>query len=285
MVIHPALASLRAVCPRCRRLVRPGTCELDHTQALEPAVAAERERMVELTWGMPDHRQALRKSASQRLGARRMFTGAVTFASATGAVYIGTADGLLSLVSGVFMGMFGAALATGRAQVVIPGPALDIPRWPHVGTGRIVHGEPLASPGSGTPCAAWAIELRYDGPWGSRTVFRAGATLGVDIVLDSGGHVRIPGGALWLDGKFNQLDGEEASVQELLREIDPDAASSDWELFPFNIITEQLVDEGDRVEVLGVVEPRPTQTDDVPLYRDAPASELVHIGLPVMRRV
>jgi hypothetical protein len=285
VVLDPALESLRAVCPRCRRLVRPGTCELDHNQALELSVTAERERMVELTWGMPEHRNALRKSASQRLGARRVFTGAVTFASATGAIYIGTTDGLISLVSGAFMGLFGAAIATGRSQVVIPGPALDLPRWPHVGTGRIVHGAKLVSPGSGTPCAAWAIELRYDGPWGSRTVFRAAATLGVDIVLDSGGLVRIPGGALWLAGKFIQLDGEETSVDELLREIDPDAASSDWELFPFNIISEQLLHEGDRVEVLGVVEPRPARSDDVPLYRDAPASELVHLGLPVLRRV
>jgi hypothetical protein len=46
---------------------------------------------------------------------------------------------------------------------------------------------------------------------------------------------------------------------------------------------EQHLDEGDRVEVLGSVEPRPVQGEDR-LYRDTPTIELVPPGLPVLRR-
>lgn len=275
---------LSAVCPRCRRLMRPGTCEVDRNDALELADPDQRERMVELTWGTPEHRAALRKSTSQRVDARRMFTGGVTFAMTTGAVFIGVGDVLVSLVTGAVMGLFGAVFAAARPLVLIPASAPALPSWPRVGTGRIVHGEEVIAPGSGTPCAAWAVELRYDGPWGTRTIFRAAATAGLDIIMDGGDHVRIPAGAVWLDGTFIQLDGEHASIDELLREVDPAGATSDWPLFPFNIIREQLLDEGDRVEVLGVVEPRPAQGDDVRLYRDAPAIELVHAGVPVLRR-
>jgi hypothetical protein len=265
--------------------MRPGTCEIDHNPALELADPVQRERMVELTWGTSEHRDALRKSTSQRLDAKRTLTGGVTFAMTTGAMYIGTGEGVISLASGAFMGLLGAVFGSARPLVLIPSSAPAMPSWPRIGTGRIVHGDELIAPGSSTPCAAWAIELRYDGPWGTRTIFRAGATLGLDIVMDGGDHVHIPAGALWLDGTFNQLDGEEASIDELIREVDPTAAASDWELFPFNIIREQLLDEGDRVEVLGVVEPRPAHADDPRLYRDAPAIELVHTGVPVLRRV
>jgi hypothetical protein len=264
--------------------MRPGTCPVDDNTALVLADPAQRERMVELTWGTPAHRDNLRKSTSQRLDARRTLTGGVTFAMMTGAIYIGTGEGLISLASGAIMGLFSGVFAAARPLVLIPGSAPAMPSWPRIGTGRIVHADELVAPGSGTPCAAWAVELRYDGPWGTRTIFRAAASLGLDIVMDGGDHVRIPAGALWLDGNFIQLDGEHASIDELLREVDPLGADSDWQLFPFNIIREQLLDEGDRVEVLGVVEPRPAHADDPRLYRDAPAIELVHTGVPVLRR-
>ena len=284
MILERPLDLLRAVCPRCRRLVRAGTCEVDHNRVLELADAAQRERMVELTWGTPEHRDVLRRSTSQRREVKRTLTGSIMFAMSTIAAYVGTGEGLISLGVGAIMGLTGAVFAAARPLVLIPGSAPAMPGWPRIGAGRIVHAEESISPGSGTPCAAWAIELRYDGPWGARTIFRAAATLGLDIVLDGGDHVRIPAGALWLDGTFIQLDGEHASIDELLREVDPNAAASDWTLFPFNIIREQLLDEGDRVEVLGVVEPRPAHNDDPRLYREAPAIELVHTGLAVLRR-
>lgn len=276
--------TLRAVCPRCRRLARAGTCSVDGETTLVLRDAAQRERMVERVWGDAAQRQALRASQAKRLDPQRAAVGSVTGALTFGASYIGTGNGLLSLIVGGVTGLLGAAVAVARPLVLIPTPASPLPAWPRVGLGKVVHGEELLAPGSATPCVAWAVELRNAGPWGTRTVFRAGATLGMDIVMDGGDHVRIPAGALWLDGPLAQLDGEERTIDDLVEDVDPGGADSEWTLFPFNIIMEQHLDEGDRVEVLGVVEPRPVANDDMRLYRDAPTTELVHAGLPVLRR-
>jgi hypothetical protein len=275
--------ALRAVCPRCRRLVRPGRCDVDGNEALELADPVQRERMVELSWGTPEHRKTLRRSIEKPLAPRRAFLGTVTFAVSTVVGFFATHETTLALLCGGVVGVIGVLAGAARPLILIPAGAPALPAWPKVGSGKIVHGEELIAPGSGTPCVAWTIELRYAGSWGTRTVFRAGATLGMDIVMDGGDHVRIPAGPFWLDGPLLQLDGEERSIDELLEEIDPSGEDNDWKLFPFNIIMEQHLDEGDRVEVLGVVEPRPVQGEDR-LYRDTPTIELVHAGLPVLRR-
>lgn len=276
------MIDLVAVCPRCRRLTGRGTCDADGSEALELADPAQRERMVELIWGNAAQRDALLLARDRKIMPRR---GASAFAGAiaTGAAYLGTGDMMVSVLVGTVSAVFGAVAGSSRPTLLIPSPALPMPAFARVGTGKITQCDELISPGSSAPCAGWAVELRYAGSWGSRTTFRAGATLGMDIVMDGGDRVRIPAGPLWVDGPLAQLDGEDQAIDELLADLDPDGKDRDWALFPFNIIMEQLVNQGDRVDVLGVVEPRPV-AGDARLYRDTPEIELVHRGLPVLRR-
>ena len=284
--LDPPLDQLRAVCPRCRRLVPPGSpCAIDRSDVLELADPAQRERMVEATWGPAEKRETLQRSASEKFRAKRLASGLGTLAGSLGLVYAATADTTISLLAGAIGGIMGAAIARARRLILIPGTATDMPQWPRVGFGRIVSAEDqIISPASNSPCVAWALELRYHGSWGTRTTLRAGATLGFEVLLEGGERVRVPAGPLWIDGPLAQVDGEDTLVDALVDAVDPEARSSDWQLFQFNIIVEQVLHANDRIEVLGPVEPRPITDDNVRLYRESPPTELVHAVLPVVRR-
>ena len=283
--LDPPLDQLRAVCPRCRRLVPSGSpCALDRSEVLELGDPAQRERMVEATWGSAEQREAMQRGANEKFRAKRVASGLGTLAGSLGLVYAATADTTIALVAGAFGGIMGAAIARARRLILIPGTATPMPQWPRVGFGRIVSGEQIISPASNAPCVAWALELRYQGSWGTRTTLRAGATLGFEVLLEGGERVRVPAGPLWIDGPLAQVDGEDAWVDALVHAIDPDARASAWQLFQFNIIVEQVLHANDRVEVLGPVEPRPITDDTVPLYRESPPTELVHAVMPVVRR-
>jgi tetrahydromethanopterin S-methyltransferase subunit B len=278
------LDRLRAICPRCRRLLPVGgTCQLDGQPALELRNVVERDSMVEAIWGSLEHREQLRQSVAQRAGAQRVRGGLIAFASTFALGCAIQADIVLGLITGVLGGAVGFSVGAARSRVMIPIDASPLPQWNSVGHGTIVGAREILAPGSRARCAAWSIELRYQGSWGKRTTLRAGGSAGFDIRLDGGEHVRIPAGALWLDDRLAQVDGDDAIVDDLVHLVDPHGLRSSWPLFPFNIIVEQVLLPDDRVEVLGPVEPRPIADDSTRLYRDAAPTMLFHTTLPVLR--
>jgi hypothetical protein len=280
------LERLDAVCPRCRRLVAPGVpCAIDGAEVLDLGDASQRARMVDATWGTAAQRATLKRTADQGFRAKRFASGAVVGGFTLGVAFAAAASPPIAFFAATMGAIIGGATARGGKLMMIPSGGIEMPKWPRVGSGRVVGGESIVSPASDAPCLAWSLELRYQGSSGTRTTLRAGATRGFEVVLDGGDRVRVPAGPIWLDGPFAQLDGEDATVDDLIAWLDPDAdADSDWKLFPFNIIAEQVLYANDRVDVLGVVEPRPINDDAARLYRDSPRTELVHPSLPVLRR-
>src|SRR5207302_401634 len=103
-------------------------------------------------------------------------------------------------------GAIGFSASGARSRILIPADAAKLPAWPNVvGRGRVVATREIVAPGTRARCAAWSLELRYQGSWGSRTTLRAGATAGFDVRLDGGEHVRIPPGAMWLADRLVQV--------------------------------------------------------------------------------
>jgi hypothetical protein len=278
---EPPLAALRALCPRCRRLVEPDRpCAIDASPTWRPSVPAERAHLVEALWGDEDRRKALRATTAPTT--RRLRTGVAIAAGTYGAAFAFAGATFDAVVMALAGGVAGAALSGVRSMRRIPADAAVLPRWPRVGSGRIVAAAPSVSPGSLMQCAAFAVELRYTGSWGTRATLRIGASAGLEIELDGGAHLRVAPGPLWSTSAMVQLDGEDAVIDDLVAWLDPEDASAEWKLFPYNEIHEATLEIGDRVEVFGEVEPRPAAADPTGLYRVAAPGELVHTGLPIV---
>lgn len=282
--LRPPYDTLTALCPRCRRLVTPDApCVLDSATPLSTDDAAQRERLVEVMWGTPAERTAL-QAAQLPAGPQRLTAGLLGGGLTITAMLSAGVEGVLAVAAATFSAVACGALRGSRRRVLVPADATALPAFPVVGRGRIEGAPPLTAPGSGMRCAAWAIELRHEGSWGARTTLRAGASAGFDVRLDGGECVRIPTGALWLDGPLSQVDDEDGSIEDLLRVLDPRAASADWALFPYNVIRESTLPLTGTVEVRGQVASRPLQELASLTYRDAAPSVLVPVGLPVLRR-
>ncbi len=178
-----------------------------------------------------------------------------------------------------------AALLAGRARLrLLPGGAAAMPTPARYAAGVITAADELLAPGSGTPSAAWVVELHQDTNQVTRVTLRVGRTAGMLLVLDGGAHVRIPPGPLYLDGTPPQLGDLEHSLEDLLNALDPARSRHDaWPLFPFNVVAEQTLHIGDRVEVFGELAPVFVAGATAPLYRDAPSTELAPVGVPVLR--
>jgi hypothetical protein len=284
----PPLDRLTAVCPRCRRLVRADrACELDGSDGLELHELASRDRLVEATWGSVARRDELRGQLAQRIGARRARSGVIGYVAAAAIGYAFQTDAVQALLTGLIGVPLGLSFAVARRRILVPPDAAPLPSWPNVvGRGRVVAAREVVAPGTLARCAAWSLELRYQGSWGTRTTLRAGATAGFDVRLDDGDHVRVPAGAIWLANRLAQVDGEDAIVDDLVRQLDPLGVRSPWPLFQFNVIAERTLQADDRVEVLDSVEPRviPAEPAEAAgLFRDAQPTMLFHMSLPVVR--
>src|SRR5690606_27384279 len=140
-------------------------------------------------------------------GALRLGTGVGGFVLGFAAMQAANVEGVVAAVMAMFGGAMGAAIIGARPRTLVPIDAQPLPAWPRIGLGRIVEAGAIEAPGSRLRCAAWAVELTYDGSWGTRTTLRAGASAGFDVVLDGGERVRIPPGPLWLAGPLLQVDG------------------------------------------------------------------------------
>lgn len=281
----PPFDGLGAVCPRCRRLVAPHVpCVLDGASPLDARDDAQREQLVEAMWGSPAERAAL-EAARIPAKAQRLRSSLVGGAATLMVMMYAQVETALALAASSFSAVAFGALTGTRGRLLVPGDATPLPVFPVVGRGRIESAPPLTAPGSGSPCAAWALELRHEGHGGTRTTLRVGASGGFDVHLDGGERVRVEAGALWLEGTMSQVDDEDGAIADLLRVLDPRAALSAWPLFSYNVIRELTLPLTATVEVRGQVASRPLQDQEGLTYREAAPSVLVPVGLPVLRRV
>jgi hypothetical protein len=281
----------RAVCPRCRRVGRTEqTCDLDGARLLDLEVDQDREELLAAIWGSPDQRELLEKQLGQALGRpgqRIAVAGAFGALSAVVYSFVGSSASSIGLFAwGCIGAIAAAAFPKRRISTFVPAQATPLPSLPRYAAGRLLSTASIGAPASAETCAAWAVELRYEGPWPVRHTLRIGASAGCEVELDGGERLRIPAGPLWIDGKLVQIDAEPSAVDDMLDDLDPQRRANDhFPLFPYNVVLEQLLHHGDRVEVLGEIErvPDPTAADE--MYRDAAPSILRPRGVPVLRRL
>ena len=272
------------ICPACRRVLPLGApCPVDGRAPLDARVPAERATLVDAIWGAPEARAAL--VVASRSGAPRRARAGLVAASAW--MLMGWVTALPTSAIVVLAAAIGgfAALLAGRTRMrLLPSGAILVPTPARYAAGVITAADELLAPGSGTLCAAWVVELHQDTSKVTRVTLRVGRTAGMLLELDGGAQVRIPPGPLYLDGTPPQLGDLEHSLEDMLNGLDPARSRHDaWPLFPFNVVAEQTLHIGDRVEVFGALAPVFVAGASAPLYRDAPSTELAPVGVPVLR--
>lgn len=276
------------VCLECRTaFTSGGRCE--GVAHITVSLAQERAALIEAVWGDFRHQvEAVRRVYAARARAFQSTAAGVGIGVVAG-VMLGA--GPLSLVAAMTGGaVMITSLASRRARrtpPLHPRGAEALPPLIPFAKGRIRSAEGLASPASGLACAAWAIELRYDAIFGSRVMLRAGETAGMEISLENGERVRIPAGSVRVVQPLPQLaDHDVAELEDWLREVDPGRALA-GELcpaIPFNVIGEDALQVGDRVELFQQYEPQALASGGG-LYRDSPATILVPRGVATLRRL
>jgi hypothetical protein len=283
------VTALARVCLTCRAALDDGgACDGgDRHEVLALDDPAQRARLIEAVWGdaLERRRTHQRIRAEAVRGQKIVLTsGALGFAAA---VALGEA-------AAFFFALGGAALGGIASHLTRPREGTTYPRggepraWGRVSArGRVRGSGEVWSPASGESCAAWTIELRYDGSWGERVMLRAGETAGLEIALDGGEVLRVPAGPIALVEPPQQVDElSSARITALLRGLDPLGSPGEpFTPLPYNVVAEALLFVGDRVEVLGemdrVIAP---SAGGGALYRDAPRSQLAPHGVAVLRR-
>lgn len=252
------------------------------------SLAADRDVLVRHVWGELGERvEALRRVYRSRVGALQATSlGLGVGLGASLALGLGLFP-TVGLVAGTSVAL--SRLAERRARKdppVHPRGAEPLPVARAFARGRIRMASGLGAPASGGRGAAWALELRYEGAFGSRVMLRAGATAGLDVELDSGEWVRLDAGPLRVIGTLRQVpDHDVAELEAYLRQVDPgrSLAGELCPAIPFNVIGEALLQVGDRVELYGEFAPTVLSGGGAALYREAPATILAPLGVPTLR--
>jgi hypothetical protein len=127
----------------------------------------------------------------------------------------------------------------------------------------------------GRPAVAFGTQLSCNG----NVMLRDGATIGFDVVLDTGQRVRIPPGLCAVDMTEARVLG---NVDEYLAEVDPRRAFEPG-VDPFHHDDARVVTigPGDRVELLCGLDPCAA---DATGYRDAVATTFIPRGFVRLRR-
>jgi hypothetical protein len=285
-----------AICLDCRTALPAGLpCPAGHARTTSLVDRAGRERLMTEVWGPRDVRKQVRQAA--RAGATSSATGSLF--DCGGCDFIGGDLGevLIALVVLFAAGVLLWAIAKGIAALIRwwrarprPNGAARPGAEPGYSThrpGTVVPRAGLAAdPVTGSPCVGFAAALEHRASLWRRpvTMLRDGASLGFDVVLDSGERVRIPPGPLIVDLRATRA----ARVERLrlalyLGGLDAVRPPADDDLGPFhsNLVRAVQIRPGDRVEVLGAFEPRPA-ADCETGYREA-ACVLVPAHVPRLR--
>jgi hypothetical protein len=278
-----------AICLHCRTALAEGS-RCDGEQHVTVNLANDRAAMIEAVWGDFHHQiDALRGLRLARAREIQAPAAGIGLGLLTGAVLGMSMLPILAVTTGSVVALSAwAGRRARRSPPLHPRGALPWPPLTPFARGRVRSATGLRSPASRTECAAWALELRYEARFGARVMLRAGQTAGMDISLDNGERVRIFAGPIRLMQTLPQVaDHDVAELEGWLREIDPGRAIG-GELctaIPFNVIAEDVLQVGDRVELYQAFEPAVLSGGSAALYREAPATILVPRGIASLGRV
>ena len=266
-----SLPTRTRICLECRTLCTT-TCPAGHKRVVPLCERGGREELVDDVWGPPSRRPEALLAAAPVAKSNSSWSGWDIFG-----IFELDWFGLIVIVGALFW-FAGAALvklfrkraALATAQGARRSHA-SLLRTGQVGTVSLTHVEPMF----GQPAVAFATQLSSNG----NVMLRDGATIGFDVVLDSGQRVRIPAGLCAIDmTEARALD----DVDEYLAEVDPRRPFEPG-VDPFHHDDARVVTigPGDRVELLCGLDPCAA---DMAGYRDAIATTFVPRGFVRLRR-
>lgn len=286
------------ICLDCRSALPAGLpCPAGHPRTVSLASATGRARLLHEVWGPPEVRDRLR--AMSRAGTTTS-GGGLLFDGCAGLDWIGGDLGsvLIAVVLLFALGCLLWAAATGGAALVrwwrsrpAPAGALFPPADPGPPTGRsgtvVLCGSLAPDPLTWTRAVGFAAALEHRARFWRRpvTTLRDGASLGFDVVLDSGQRVRIRPGSLVVDlAGTRAIRPDRLLLAHYLAGLDP-ARDPDRDLdpFPATRVRALAIRPGDRVEVLGALEPRVNASAPPAGYREPAPTLLVPVGVARLR--
>ena len=282
-----------SICLHCRTaLFDEEACDLDPTHAT--ASIAEiygRECLIATVWGPPRARfeqiQAEARTSSALTGLAAFGTAAGMLASTMFFPVATAATAVLSgAVSGSAFWIFGKR-AVGQVEHTYPVGAEPVPEVePGAGQRAVVRGEPsLLSPATGSECVAYALELHYEGSFGTRVMYRDAVCTDFDLELGDRQCARVAAGRIRLSGhKLQAIDFDNLRVERHVAEFDQKhSVESGFDPLRYNVVYEQVLMAGDPVRLVNPLEPIVDATALPCHYRESMASYLSPIGIPRLR--
>ncbi len=289
-----------AICVACRTALPPGVpCPAGHGRPVSLDDGGRgREALLTAVWGPPTVRQKLRAMA--RAGATSSGIGCL-FDGCSGCDLIGGDLGelLVAIVVLFVLGCLVWGIAVGIAALIRRWRARPRPNGAGARPGAASEGvagragtvmarsDLARDPLTGSACVGFGGALEHRSGWWRRpaTMLRDGATIGFDILLDSGERVRVPPGPLIVElGSARPARVDRMLLALYLGEIDPQRDRVD-DLDPFlcNRMRAAQIVPGDRVELLGAVELRPLAGAAPAGYREPAPSYLAPVGVAELR--
>jgi len=292
----------QSVCLDCRSTsVAGGSCHVCGSLRVHSlADPVERELLVTEVWGPPSLRRELRAMA--KAGATGGATGGALEGLSSGCSGVDLIDldilgvlAVIAVVASVFallrwcIGKLVAGVRR-RRDALPPAGALKGPRRLAPATGRVGtvvgRGRLPRAPLSGRRAVAFGVEGTCSTGWRKREVMlRDAATVGFEVMLDSGERVHIPAGAIALEmGGGRVIRPDAAVVASYVGGVDPHRDQFlDDEPLPLEHFVEAVVMPGDRVEVLGSLAVRPDPRGVVTGYREPAPAMFSPSGIPRLR--
>lgn len=295
----------RRVCLGCRTLVGSGEAcgggrGHDVVALADPA---GRARLDDEVWGPDSRARKLRQAAKAGAGGG-LFGGALQGCGALDGLnalegcgeLAGAGEGILGVLVAIVVAVV-AAIVAALVVALVSGAVNLVRKWldrpkPHGalrkpprasgrsnGAGTVSGGARLALPWKDGASAAYALELHTKTAFGGGALLRDAMAAGFDVTLDDGRRLRVPPGRITVVGKLPTADIDREHVESFLGELD--GGGEPRTLFPYDHARALVLNEGDRIDVLGELE---TSADGSQGhgYR-ASAGLLVPVGVPVLR--
>ncbi len=287
------LAPRTRICLACRTVLAEGDeCPGGRGHgSIALTTPGGRKRLDDEVWGPDSRARALRQAAKAGAGGGGLGLG---LEGCTGCE-LGEVAGLGELVAAVVVFVVVAVAAVLVVWVVKkiielvrewrdkpkPHGALlgaPKPRGRITGRGVVLPGPPIELPWTAGAASAYAFELHAKSVLGGLAMLRDAVTAGFDVQLDDGRVVRVPAGRIAVRGKLQKEPVTEERLERYLREVDPSRATESRDLFPHDFARALVVRPGDRVDVLGELEPLADASGSSG-YR-ANAGVLAPVGVP-----
>lgn len=285
------IATRTSLCLQCRTALFDGEpCDQgsEHTSASMADIYG-REALIATVWGpVRERERELRAFMRSEQSLSGLGTVGTIIGSVASAVLF-PVDTAGMLIGGASMGtLFWSCgrLVMGRRTPTYPVGAEPLGFGRGTGARGAVEGDAmLVSPASDTECVAYSLELHYEGSFGDRVMFRDAVCTAFTVKLDGGVMARVPAGRIRLLGAMRQeVDVDNLGLEHHLEAFDPQrSAEAPFDPLRYNVVYEQLLLPGDRVELVSAFEPV-VDTAALPThYRESAPSVLAPRGVPVVR--